>query len=240
MITQRIFPTTVETISFLYREGKTLEQLGYFFGVSRERIRQLLEGHVSANEGGAKIRLVSNEEKTRQRLEAAKRKQEQKIEKIFGCSYLQITEINGFPWNYSKRLTRCKATIFYEQFQNAKRRCIEWRLSFPAWWNVWEDSGHWRHRGRHKESWCMSRKGDLGAYEIGNVVIQPHVKNSSEGQRRWRDELGLTPRERMVHDLVSQGIQSPSEISKRLNIRPGVVTSMKINIKRRLEIGVPA
>lgn len=59
----------------------------------------------------------------------------------------------------------------------AKQRGILFRLSFEDWFGIWSKSGHWDERGSHKGQYCMSRFGDLGAYEIGNVFIQRIEQN---------------------------------------------------------------
>jgi hypothetical protein len=59
------------------------------------------------------------------------------------------------------------------QFQihraTAKSRGIEFRLTFEEWEQWWRDSGHYHERGLHRGQYVMSRKGDIGAYELGNI-----------------------------------------------------------------------
>lgn len=70
---------------------------------------------------------------------------------------------------------------FYVQRQNAKQRGIEWRLTFDEWNRVWQDSGRWDSRGRGAGQYVMSRHGDKGAYEAGNVFINLGSQNVSDG-----------------------------------------------------------
>lgn len=58
------------------------------------------------------------------------------------------------------------------QKDHAKERGIEFRLTFTEWWDIWQQSGKWDLYGKKKGQYCMSRYGDLGAYEVGNVFIQ--------------------------------------------------------------------
>jgi hypothetical protein len=68
---------------------------------------------------------------------------------------------------------------FSQQRQNARRRGVEWRLTFNEWWKIWQDSGHWPDRGKGKEGkYCMGRNGDKGAYEVGNVEIIKYSRNA--------------------------------------------------------------
>lgn len=56
-------------------------------------------------------------------------------------------------------------------------------LTFEEWSSVWEESGHWEKRGARKGKYVMSRKNDVGHYEIGNVFIQLHTQNVSDAHR---------------------------------------------------------
>lgn len=48
---------------------------------------------------------------------------------------------------------------------------IEFRISFKEWWDIWQQSGKWEQRGRHKGEYVMARHDDVGHYEVGNVSI---------------------------------------------------------------------
>lgn len=65
----------------------------------------------------------------------------------------------------------------------AKARGIPFLLTFSEWWDIWQQSGHYAERGAKVGQYCMSRYGDLGPYAIGNVFIQLHSSNSSEGNK---------------------------------------------------------
>jgi hypothetical protein len=69
---------------------------------------------------------------------------------------------------------------FGEQLRNARRRRVEWALTFEEWWAVWEASGKWPERGRLRGQFCMSRYGDKGAYAPGNVFIQERSDNDRQ------------------------------------------------------------
>lgn len=45
---------------------------------------------------------------------------------------------------------------------------------------IWTESGHLAERGNRAYQYCMSRIGDQGAYEVGNVFIQTNAKNLSQ------------------------------------------------------------
>src|SRR5258706_1578724 len=63
---------------------------------------------------------------------------------------------------------------------DAKRRGIQFLLSFDGWMKIWLDSGHWNKRGRGRGKYHMARFGDKGPYAIGNVKIITHEENSKE------------------------------------------------------------
>lgn len=70
---------------------------------------------------------------------------------------------------------------FEGQRGNAERRGIPFLLTFDQWLSIWTESGKLAERGRGSEKYCMSRIGDCGAYEVGNVFIQSGRNNISDG-----------------------------------------------------------
>ena len=59
----------------------------------------------------------------------------------------------------------------------AKSRNIPFNFTFDEWLKFWINSGHWEERGNKKGQYVMSRKNDIGPYEIGNVYIQLSEQN---------------------------------------------------------------
>lgn len=74
---------------------------------------------------------------------------------------------------------------FRVQRDNAKKRGIGWNITLAEWWKLWTDSGKWEQRGCLKGQFVMSRHGDAGNYEAGNVSIKTNSENSKEALRRW-------------------------------------------------------
>ena len=78
---------------------------------------------------------------------------------------------------------------------NAKSRGVEWRLTLDEFAKIWLDSGHWGERGCHRGQYVMARRGDKGAYAVGNVrivtVTQNHeeYKQSPEERERVRQHM---------------------------------------------------
>jgi len=61
---------------------------------------------------------------------------------------------------------------------NAKRRGVPFKLTFVEWMTIWMESGKWPQRGNKKGQYCMGRRNDMGAYEMGNVAIVLHEQNT--------------------------------------------------------------
>lgn len=149
----------------LYQAGHILEEIGRTYGITRERVRQILTGHfgfTGKSGGGARL--------SEQRRETRRAVRDEKSMKRWGCSYANYRTLRGKP-------TRA----FIEQRRNAGVRGIGWELTLHQWWSIWQQSGHWAQRGRG-QGYCMCRKGDVGPYAIGNVFIATSRENSSTGK----------------------------------------------------------
>lgn len=57
---------------------------------------------------------------------------------------------------------------------------IEFRLTFDQWITWWKETGHYTERGRGRGKYVMSRKNDLGHYELGNVECKLNEDNVRE------------------------------------------------------------
>lgn len=167
-----------------YRGGETLQEIGDSYGVSRERIRQILSRmDVSAKEGGA-----SKQARERRAMEAADRKL--KCLRRYGMTPSRFYEVQRNVSPQGNTPLQC----YKQQEANAGRRGIPWRFNFASWWDVWERSGKWSERGRGT-GYVMSRPGDEGPYEPGNVRIVPGSENNSEYINRYWYEVhaGIRP-----------------------------------------------
>lgn len=163
-------PTVRERqMAALYRSGKTLQEIGDQFGVTRERVRQLLTKYfgIRAPDGG-QHKLA---EERRLKFEA---KRNSASLKRWGCNFDQYVELRDM-----KKPTRC----FAAQRQNAAKRGIGWEMSLWQWWSIWQQSGKWSQRGRG-QGYVMCRIGDAGPYAIDNVFIATARENSSDQKRK--------------------------------------------------------
>jgi len=167
----------VEAMAAMYRGGKTLEEIGAVYKVSRERVRQIISRHagITAAQGGQSMQA------SRKREALAARRDAGSYEK-HGCSYEQY---RGLVAAGKKLLAegvareRTPTGAFTRQKNTAKTRGIPWSLKLWDWWQIWQDSGKWEERGRGKGKYVMCRFGDCGAYEVGNVYIAKYEHNVS-------------------------------------------------------------
>lgn len=166
----------------LYNGGRTLQSIGDDYGLTRERVRQIIKKHfgLTYQNSGRKAAIDA-------RTDAAERKRTELLNR-------RCIEKNGMPREAYRALIRKRDASginpqrrFLEQKRNARVRGIEWHLSFADWWRIWEESGKWGERGRG-HGYAMSRPGDIGPYAVGNVKIIQGADNSREFiTRMWAE-----------------------------------------------------
>lgn len=155
-----------------YKSGETQQQIAESFGVSRQRIQQVLAmRHISKIDGGAHI-------KTFIRLSNTKESDfhERRSINTYGCSVSEVERINN-----GNRLDErgSPSQRYRDQRNNAKKRGIGWEITLVEWWDVWQQSGRWSERG--VSGYVMSRIGDTGPYAKDNVEIKTASDNHKEG-----------------------------------------------------------
>jgi hypothetical protein len=219
----------------LFRMGNTLQSIGDRFGVSRERVRQILKRRgVRRQEGGQHVQ--GQFRRAGLSADRRKRKDERAI-KFYGCDYATALDLNG------QRLlsdNHSPAHRYIEQKRNAGARNIEWKLTFREWTQIWRDSGRYEERGRGKGSYCLARKADAGAYEIGNVYIATNEQNISESYETTPTEqrqkvntklrLARERRERALQ-LHLAGLKN-AEIAAHMGVAATYVSNLLVYARR--------
>lgn len=164
--------TKHNTIIELFKQGKTLREIGGMYAVSGERIRQILAAHgVTRQQGGQAVRAAKRAAATRQ-------KRERSCLEKHGCTLEQFQSV----CTPRPKGSTSPYLTFVRQRNHANSRGVEWKMKFWEWFSVWQESGKWEERGRGTGSYCMCRVGDEGAYELGNVYIGSVVHNSTLGR----------------------------------------------------------
>lgn len=154
----------------MYRQGITLAKIAAQFGMTRERVRQIISvAGMSRSNGGARV-------------VADARKKSHELSREAKCLAKY-----GLPIAVVRQLRKDRVThAFQAQRQSAFNRGIAWDLSFAQWFAVWQASGKLHLRGRGKGKYVMSRMSDDGGYELGNVHIQLATENSQEAVAKWK------------------------------------------------------
>lgn len=155
-----------ERMAALYKGGATLQEIGSEFGITRERVRQLITVHhgLRRADGGESFR-------SREALKEFQTKRDARLVRRFGCTYKQYTAL----LKHAGKPTRA----FTMQRSNAKSRDIGWELNLWQWWSIWRQSGKWASRGRGRGH-CMCRLNDVGPYSVDNVYIATGTENMQD------------------------------------------------------------
>jgi hypothetical protein len=188
-------------------EGKTLQEIGDIYGISRERVRQRLKvisperliGGKSLQVAIRKIHAPSKEDYF-----------ERKCFDYFGCS-VEFRDSHGKP-NVNGTLSN----QFLTQKNNARNREVPFLLTFPQWLQIWQESGHINERGLGKGKYHMTRVCDSGPYSVDNVEIKLHEENSKEA--RLMDKVYQRGN---VHIYEYEGAEyTLKELAMKLGMKP--------------------
>ena len=153
-----------EKMARLFEAGKTFEDIGSQFQLSRQRVQQILAPLGYNKTTGGKFMLGV------QRRAKLLEKRDQRYIRLYGFSFDQMA-----PFRRDGSLRK-----FIIHRKHAKARGIGWQLSFAEWWDAWQQSGYWQRRGRGT-GYCMARNGDAGPYAIGNIYFCTGSQNTKDG-----------------------------------------------------------
>jgi len=119
--------------------------------------------------------------------------------------------------------------------QNAKKRKIQFLLSFDEWLSIWVQSGKLEKRGAAPNQYCMARFNDSGHYQVGNVKIITMAENNKEQvstkhTMEWRAIVSA----RMSSDNPAKRPEVRAKISAEARSRPPI--SEELRIRRAMAI----
>ena len=207
-----------EQIAHLYKDGLTLETIGQKYGLTRERIRQIVKlGGVSRAEGGRAI--------------GAQRRKVRKVQekaafylKQFGHTTAEHQRLLQMDQEDRKAGVSIYGLRMYRfrQARNNLRQLYGWTLTVAQWWAIWEASGKWSLHGRGIGHYGMVRLDRSKGFEPSNVAIKK-LDGLNAGDQHWTKriksverppEVRLTLREVFEQAALAMGQVSTREERK--------------------------
>lgn len=186
-----------EAIVIMYQSGKTLAQVGEHFGVTRERIRQIIAKYARTNNyqvvGGQAVQsFIKVGDVHKRKIEKLERMERRSLRR-WGLTLDQYRAISCEFGSASH--SKSPFNKFTQQRYSSRKRGIGWQFTFADWWRIWQESGRWQERGRG-QGYCMARYGDSGPYSPDNVYICTVGQNFSDSHlidhpRRNRSAVGI-------------------------------------------------
>lgn len=152
-----------------FAAGETLEAIGESYGLTRQRVHQIVRKLEPDLFGGLSKKVSDRMAEERSVWEAKKG-----IEKEV---YDRLRKIGDEMLQSGRGAYQTPLYAYRMQQRNAHDRGIEFKLTRQEWWDVWQLSGKWEQRGRGSGGYVMCRKADEGAYEVGNVYIDTNAEN---------------------------------------------------------------
>ena len=161
----------------LYRSGKTVQEIGDLYGVTRERVRQIIKPYgLDGYSGGASVTAEANR-KAREAKRNASR--EARAQAVYGCSYAELMRIN-----MGMQLTDhgSPAYFYFRDGCNAKKAGYILELSLPEWIAIYEKAGGVWNRGRFIDGLVLGRKDKALGYTADNLHVVTLAENSRDTQ----------------------------------------------------------
>ena len=156
-------------------QAMTLQEIGDLYGITRERVRQILQRQgVDGDAGGAALRARRHADATAESAEetrkAAEIVRQSVCQERYGCSLEQYEKIPA-----SAR------EAYAQQRCNAVGRGVPWDDNFKLWqwYAVWKASGRFALRGRRSNRYVMRRVDVRRGYAQDNVQIVTLKRSSS-------------------------------------------------------------
>lgn len=167
----------VAAMAKAYAAGRTLQSIGDEYGLTHERVRQLIKPTgVTRQTGGIHVQAARRAESRQAKLTAAR---DFRAIAAYGCTAAELDEIA--PWGVRAKRD-CPVRAYRVHKRNSSARGIAFEFTLPEWWEIWQASGRWAERGRTRDAAVMARHGDSGPYAAWNVYITTLASNASDYQ----------------------------------------------------------
>lgn len=162
----------------LSRQGMTLQAIGDIYGITGERVRQLIGDLVPREKRGIAITAKENRKKREQeKLNNTTRWRTESCKTIFGCTLEEYKKINGGLSPRSDFVMR-----YVEKRKNVLSHAdAEWNLSLVDYYKLWKESGKRRSIGKEKHKYCLTRKDLTKGFTKDNCIITTKTKSSQAG-----------------------------------------------------------
>lgn len=231
-----------------WKQGKTLEELGAAFDITRERVRQLLQtakriGLLKGEDkGGASKRSVDRD---RVHLQAKIAKEEVRVQRYFGCSRDECYAINNGRSPWSQAVPKTLARFYYAQRRAAVNNGAAWALTFPQWKKVWDESGKWALHGRGANRYTLGRLDTSKPFEPGNAAVLSNAEISSKAGRKSdfilrgkydSGRVALWERQEAILVMREESGKSYKDIGKVFNLTEPTARSYATSARRRREL----
>ena len=115
-------------------------------------------------------------------------------------------------------VTRVPVRLWQERYRSkaadARNRRIPMLLTFDEWFGYWLASGHMEEYGRCRGQYVLSRPGDKGPYDVGNVRVVPQEENVREAHLgKKKDPRTAQTRARISASLIG-GKRTPEQCAR--------------------------
>lgn len=162
-------PPREARMAAMYRRGVTMKKIGEQYGLSRERVRQILKlDGLTGKDGGQSVHRKAAAAICAEQPRRAELRLRERVLAKWGISvdvWREHNQANGL------------LRAFGQQRDSAKKRGIQWCLTFAQWLDFWRASGKLDLRGRGTGKYVMARDGGRGPYAIGNISAQLYEEN---------------------------------------------------------------
>lgn len=175
---RRVREKKAKTMARMARKGRTLQEIGDLYGISRERVRQLIGDLVPREKRGIAITAKENRKRRNQeKCENTTRWRTKSCREIFGCTLEEYKKINGGLAPRSRIILK-----YVRKRQNVLNNLDDkWDLSLVDYYELWEKSGKRRSIGKTKDKYCLTRKDLTKGFTKDNCIITTKTKSSQAG-----------------------------------------------------------